>query len=482
VGVLSSTEFKIAIALQASWNGVLIGTSPNRLYVDTSVYLNQRITGAGGIDIYVGGRLIGTAEAGDSLYNTANQITGSINSLRTYPDYFASCVDPENDPAIITIFAPSELGAEQNGVTLSAETTGILTIQSIDSQLSGGVSPTETYEFWSENNPDYPNDNLKFWGTKNIDWQIFNDNTWEDGYAHTWFDFEYNNDWLGAFELHTILNGDNVKISTANESFPFPIGITFGASDITTLQNVADALNNSSDPNITNFYYRVIPTDSGNLSPTNGPINLEFLDNPLTTSSFPPPPSLIGGSPLLTVNFGYTGGTPITTTTSTTTTSTTTTSTTTTSTTTTSTTTTSTSTTTTTTTVPVLCGLPSGTAVYVPPTTTTSTTTTTTSTTTTTTPPGYTITNGSVSTGVSGQVTYTVTVWGASQAFRLYAFQTGPGTVSGIWYINSTTRSVSGNGNFSPTITLPPGTYSVTNGLQATISGSSGGVVIQAFP
>jgi hypothetical protein len=385
LSVLSSTEFKIPIALQSLWSGVLIGTSPNRLYVDTSVYLNQRITGAGGIDIYVGGRLIGTAEAGDSLYNTANQITGSINSLRTYPDYFASCVDPENDPAIITIFAPSELGAEQNGVTLSVETTGILTIQSIDSQLSGGVSPTETYEFWSENNPDYPNDNLKFWGTKNIDWQIFNDNTWEDGYAHTWFDFEYNNDWLGGFELHSIGSGDNVKISTANESFPFPVGVTFGSSDVLTLQNVADALNNSSDPNITNFYYRVIPTDSGSLSPINGPINLEFLDNPLTTSSFPPPPSLIGGSPLLTVNFGYTGGTPITTTTSTTTTSTTTTSTTTTSTTTTSTTTTSTSSTTTTTTIPVLCGLPSGTAVYVPPPTTTTTTTTTTSTTTTTT-------------------------------------------------------------------------------------------------
>jgi hypothetical protein len=491
VSILSPTEFKISLVLETYFSGVLIGTSPNRIYVDPSIYTNQRITGAGGIDIFINGRLIGSSEAGDSLYNTANQITGSINSLRTYPDYFASCVDPENDPAVITIYAPAELGAEQNGVSLSAETTGIISIQSIDSELSGGQTPTETYEFWSENNPDYPNDNLRYWGTKNIDWQVFNSNTWEDGYAHTWFDFEFNSDWLGGFELHTIVSGDNIRISTANETYPFPYGMTFIPTDVTTLQGVADALNNSIDPNITNFYYRVIPNDSGSLSPTFGPINLEFLDNPLNTSAYPPPPSLIGGSPLLVVDFGYTGGSPITTTSTTTTTSTSTTTTSTTSTTTTtstSTTTTSTtsttSTTTTTTTLPVLCGLPSGTAVYVPPTTTTTTSTTTTS-------PGYTIVGGApyASAGTTAYATYTVTVWGASQAFRLYAFSTNGGQISATWYINATTRSITTTtSGYSSTITLAPGTYTVTNGVQVTsqLSGGgtygAGGAQINAFP
>ena len=133
-----------------------------------------------------------------------------------------------------------------------------------------------------------------------------------------------------------------------------------------------------------------MPSDAGGLGATASPINLDITNNFLINSTFQPPPSLNGGSQLLIAQFGYTGGTQITTTTSTTSTSTTTTSTSTTSTTTTSTTSTSTTTTTTaapttttsttstTTTNPCLLA---GTASMVYPTTTTSTSTTSTTTT-----------------------------------------------------------------------------------------------------
>ena len=392
----STTTFKIQTSLNPTWNGINLETSPvNRYVTDNLIYTNQQFTGAGTITIYAGGREIGTAETGDTLYNTANAITSAVNSLRTYPDYFASCINPSTDPVKVLISAPNDLGADQNGVPLSATLTGSISLVSSDAALTGGVSPADSYVYWSENDPNQPNENLKYWGTKRLNWEVFTDNNWENAYAHTWFDFEFNNDWLGGYELHTILPGDYVKISTANSTYPFPVGVTFnnGISGL-TLQEVADQLNNSDEPHITNFYYRPMPSDVGGLGATAGPINLNITNNFLINSAFQPPPSLNGGSQLLIAQFGYTGGVQITSTTTTSTTSTSTTSTSTTSTTTTSTTSTSTTTTTTaapttttstTSTTTINPCLLAGTASMVYPTTTTTTTSTSTSTTTTTT-------------------------------------------------------------------------------------------------
>jgi hypothetical protein len=390
--IVSSTVFTIPSIISNSWNGVVLETSPiNRYIIDPTIYTAQKITGAGLIKVYVNNREIGSADAGDTLYHTANAITSSINSLRTYPDYFASCLNPSTDPVSIIIYAPDELGSDQNGVSLSADISGTLSINFISSTLENGVSPSETYVYWSENSEIYPNDNLRFWGTKNLDWQIFNEASWNDGYAHSWYDFEFNNDWLGGYELHTILPGDHVKVSTGNSTYPFPVGVTLtGSGSSITIQDVADQLNNSDETHITNFYYRPIPSDTGSLSTITGPINLDLTNASVPVSTYPAPPSLIGGSNVLIPNFGYTGGTPITTTsTTTTTTIAPPTTTTTTSTTTTSTTTTTTAAPTTTTTTTIDPCLLAGNAVMIYPTTTTTTTTLAPTTTTTTTiPPG----------------------------------------------------------------------------------------------
>jgi hypothetical protein len=235
-----------------------------------------------------------------------NAITSSINSLRTYPDYFASCTDPGNVPNVtLVISAPDELGADQNGVSLTYEATGSLSVISSSTELSGGVSPTESYVYWSESSSDLPNANLKYWGTKKLNWDVFTDNGWDEGYAHTWFDYEFNNDWLGGYELHNITPGDFLKISTGNEFYPYPTGMIIQPGKPLTIGELSDQLNNSSDPNIQNFYYRPIPNESGNLPLNTPPINISISNSTVTDSVSPHPPTQIGGSGLLIASYTY---------------------------------------------------------------------------------------------------------------------------------------------------------------------------------
>jgi len=302
----SNNSFTIPTIMSSSWNNTIGLTGPSRLSVDSSIFTNQYVTGAGSISVYVSGRLIGSSNSGDSLYRTVNGITSSVNSLRTYPDYFASCTDPGNDPVTLVIAAPDEMGADQNGVLLTYETTGSISIISDSGELSGGSSPAETYVYWSESSESLPNANLKYWGTKKLNWDVFTDNGWDEGYAHTWLDYEFNNDWLGGYELHNITPGDFLKISTGNEFYPYPTGMTIqpGSASL-TIGELSDQLNNSADTNIQNFYYRPIPNESGNLPLNSPPINVSINNSEVFNSASSSPPSQIGGSGLLIAGFTY---------------------------------------------------------------------------------------------------------------------------------------------------------------------------------
>lgn len=292
--------------IDSTWAGTQTFFTPSRVSVSPSVYSNQYFTGSGSITVYVNGNAVGTSETGDSLYLSANSIVSSINKFRTYPDYFAYCEDPTLDPVTIVIAAPDDLGAEQNGISLDCTVSGSLSLTSIQGYLTGGASPQETYVYWSESDKTLPNDNLRYWGTKRLNWDIFDGNTWDDGYAHTWYDFEFNNDWLGGFEVHNVEPGDHIKLSTGNEFSPFPVGITIqpGASTL-TVQEVADQMNQASDPNITNFYYRPMPTESGNLPIDSPPVNVDIVNSFIDPSSYAAPPSQVGGSGLFSASFTY---------------------------------------------------------------------------------------------------------------------------------------------------------------------------------
>lgn len=302
----SPTSFVIPIIIDSSWGGTQILSGPSRISVSPSIYTNQYITGSGSITVYVNGSQVGSAETGDSLYLSANAIVSSINKFRTYPDYFAYCEDPSADPVTVVISAPDDLGAEQNGIPMGCEVSGSLSITSITGFLTGGSSPEETYVYWSESSENLPNDNLRYWGTKRLNWNIFDSNSWDDGYAHTWYDFDFNNDWLGGFEIHNVEPGDHIKLSTGNEFSPIPVGITIQPGSPTlTVQEVADQMNSSSDPNVTNFYYRPIPNESGGLNIDSPPINLDISSSFSPPSAYAAPPSQIGSAGVFLPSFTY---------------------------------------------------------------------------------------------------------------------------------------------------------------------------------
>ena len=255
--ILSPTEFMIPCHVDFP---VAIGGDPT-------------VTGPGEITVSVNGRVIGSADASIDLYNTTNDIVRSINSVITNPDYYASCPDPSGDPNKVLISAPDSSGSSCNGFSLSIGVTGSLSVTSQASALSGGSGSVFKYSYWNETSLDLPDANLKYWGAKRLNWDTFTENYWKDGYAHSWEDYEFNNDWLGTFEIHTLSDGDHIKVSPATQLYPFPVGVTLESSSPNTLyiSQALDQLNNSSDPNITNFNYYALPAGiEGQINPLTG--------------------------------------------------------------------------------------------------------------------------------------------------------------------------------------------------------------------
>lgn len=280
-------------------------------FVDPSYWNQQKVTGGGSISVSVSGRVIGATSSGSNLQATVNSIIEEINSVTTQPDYFAQSFAPNADPALINIAADTSTGNIGNGDLLTATLTGSLNLVGINNQLSGGSTGSNGYLNWNPVTGGFPVETLKYYGTKNLTWDTFTDSVWDEAYAHGWYDFEYQNGWLGGFEIHSSKVGDNIKVSTGNETSPFPVGVTLSATGGTgyiTLGSVADQLNNSSDPNITNFYYRVIPSTASTLLTTNGPVSPVFSSFPATGGTANPPATVPGAPPVLIVSFTYATG------------------------------------------------------------------------------------------------------------------------------------------------------------------------------
>ena len=285
------------------------------LYIVSTYYPNQTVTGGGDIDIRVNGRSIGATSAGESLQSTVNSIVEVVNSVYTQPDYVAGVTGPNSIPATINILANTDSGNIGNGDILTAVVTGALEIVSIDPTLSGGATESSGYISWNQNYGSFPDENLRYWGYLTLNWDSIPTSTWDQAYAHGWYDFEYDNGWLGGFEIHSAKVGDNIKVSTGNETYPFPVGVTFsatggvtGPTGYITLSGAASELNESTEPHISNFYYQVIPYGYGDLLTTDGPIETSFAFVGATSGPFTIPPTIPGSAPELVVSFTYATG------------------------------------------------------------------------------------------------------------------------------------------------------------------------------
>lgn len=307
-------SFELPVVLE-SLAGVGTTGGGNTRYIVSSYYPDQTVTGGGNIEVQVNGRTIGATSAGETLQSTVNSIVEVINSVYTQPDYVAGCTAPNSIPATLNILANTDSGNIGEGDLLTAVVTGSLDVVSITPALSGGATSGGQYVLWNENYGSFPDENLRYWGTKNLNWDAIPTSTWDQAYAHGWYDFEYNNEWLGGFEIHSVKVGDNIKVSTGNETFPFPVGVTFsatggitGPTGYITLGGAAGELNGSDEPHISNFYYRVYPSFYEDSLTTVGPTETSFSFVGATSGGLAIPPTIPGAPSELIVSFTYATG------------------------------------------------------------------------------------------------------------------------------------------------------------------------------
>lgn len=295
-----------------SGTGSLIGATA--YYVLPDSYPSQKTTGGGQIEVYINDRIIGATSSGSNLQSTVNGIITEINRVYTQPDYFAQSFQPDNIPATVNIVADVESGNIGNGDKLRVNLSGSLSLVSSDPNLGGGITGGTAYVSWDPANGDLPVENLKYFGTKFLNWETFTDSSWNEAYAHSWADFGYESGWLGGYEIHSIKPGDHIELSMGADNYPLPTGVTFvkdggtGSTSYLTLGSASSQLNSSDDINITNFYYRTIPTGATAYLTTSGPIDPAFYDAPVSGGTAPSPATMPGAPPPLVVSFTYATG------------------------------------------------------------------------------------------------------------------------------------------------------------------------------
>ena len=243
------------------------------------------VTGPGNIKIFADSKKISDCNFQGDIGSTSSVIYSSINTSVFSPKYrIISLTDSEITPGDKTfvIQAPNNSGNLWNGKTLVIQVSGCITVSPLSTTFTGGVNETEEYvEYDFE---DLPKESMKYWGTKKLCWDTFEDFEFAKAYAHTWDMFDYHNEWLGGFDLYSLQYGDRVRISDQSSGIILSETDSPGNSYLDLFEAAAQ-LNSSTDENISRFDYVVrgfseLPEDSsGNLvSPdiptTPGPRNI----------------------------------------------------------------------------------------------------------------------------------------------------------------------------------------------------------------
>ena len=212
--------------------------------------------GSGNIKITADSVIISDCDFQGTLTNTTGLIYSKINNSVLVPKYkVISIVDSTTpDYKTITIQAPNDKGATWNGKILKIDVTGSIISSVSTTTFSGGINSSKEYlpfDFSS-----IPSKAMKYWGTKSLSWDTFEDFEFQKAYAHTWDMYDYHNDFLGGFDLYSLQYGDRIRVSKQTN------GLILGETDsppnsYLDLKEAADQLNNSTDPNIKRFDYTV---------------------------------------------------------------------------------------------------------------------------------------------------------------------------------------------------------------------------------
>lgn len=236
--------------------------------------------GVGTIQVIADSVIIASCNFQGDLNSTCSLIYSTINSSPTNPKYkIINLIDSiVSGSKTFTIQAPNDTGSTWNGKLLTLQTTGSIIASPSSTLFSGGLNQRE--EFLNYDFNTLPNSIMKYWGTKRLAWDTFEDFEFQKAYAHTWDMYDYHNDWLGGFDLYSLQYGDRVRITEDSN------GIVFGETDTPPnnyldLDEVKTQLNDSIDENIKRFDYTVRGFSElpNNFYPNSNPISPDLSTN-----------------------------------------------------------------------------------------------------------------------------------------------------------------------------------------------------------
>lgn len=222
----------------------------------TTPIIGGSVYGPGTIKVIADGVEISSSSFVGDIESTVAVVYNNINNSPLIPKYkiisLVDSVTPGDKTFVIQ--APNDKGALWNGKTLVIQTTGSLSATPSSTTFTGGENQkTEylPYDFYNN-----PNPIMKYWGTKKLSWDTFEDFEFGKAYAHTWDMYDYHNDWLGGFNLYSLQYGDRVRVSSLTNGIVFTETSSPG-NNYLGLFEAAEQLNNSTDENLKRFNYEV---------------------------------------------------------------------------------------------------------------------------------------------------------------------------------------------------------------------------------
>lgn len=237
VGILNTTSFVIPQIITEEING---GYS----------------YGPGNIKIIIDDIEIANCNFNGNLDSTCGLLYYSINNSLVSPKYKITSLIDSTIPLFkdFTIQAPNNSGSLWNGKNILVQTTGSIRTNTTNVIFNGGENEREDYVPY--NFGDLPKFDMRYWGTKRLSWDTFEDLEFSKAYAHTWDMFDYHNDWLGGFDLYSLQYGDRIRVTEDSDGIVMS-EVDSPPNNYLDLSEAAFQLNNSIDENIKRFDYIV---------------------------------------------------------------------------------------------------------------------------------------------------------------------------------------------------------------------------------
>jgi hypothetical protein len=235
-------------------------------------YSNIFLVKFGFINVSYEGKSYAKIYFSNSLGTTVANLTAYINKSNIIPAFGIETFAPTSISSNIAhqwyrilFHAPEGSGSVYNGKALTITTTGGLYVydginsigQLAEFYFTGGVNSYNDYVSFDFNG-NLINKNMINYGTKAITWDSFENLSWDNLYSNSWNSYDFHHDWLGGFSLYNVQDKDLIKVGINNPG----IVISKNSSPDNSvgyldLEEACKQLNDSKDPGISKFSYRV---------------------------------------------------------------------------------------------------------------------------------------------------------------------------------------------------------------------------------